>query len=74
MKIKEYLKKVKCIKCDNKDITKMELYFVGERKSLEHPVIVTKYVSCQECNTVFKIDDKNHTKEFLLEPVLSVGG
>lgn len=72
--INDYLKKVSCNKCGNKDITKMELYFVGERESPKHLVIITKYVSCLECDTVFKIDDKDHTKEFLLEPVTSVGG
>ncbi len=73
-KIKEYLKKVSCKKCGNDNITKMELYFVGERESPKHPVIITKYMSCQECDAVFKIDDKDHTKEFLLEPVTSIGG
>lgn len=72
--IKDYLKKVKCTKCGNKKLSKMELYFVGERESPKRPVIITKYVSCLECDTVFKIDDKDHTKEFLLEPVTSVGG
>jgi len=74
MKIKEYLKKIICAKCGNKDITEMELYFVGDRKTPDHPVIITKYVSCLECNTTFKIDDKDHTKEFLLVPVTSIGG
>lgn len=52
----------------------MELYFVAERENQKQPVITTKYVSCHECDAVFKIDDKDKTKEFLLEPVLSVGG
>jgi len=72
--VKELLKKVNCPKCKNHDVTKMELYFVGEREEKEHPVIVTKYVSCLECDAVFKIDEKDHTKEFLLQPVIAVGG
>lgn len=72
--IKEYLKKVSCKKCGNNDVTKMELYFVSERKSEKQPAATTKYVTCLDCNTVFKIDDKDHTKEFLLEPVTAIGG
>ena len=71
--IKEYLAKVKCKKCENVDKSKMELYFVAEREHIEHPVIITKYLSCQICGEVYKIDDKDKTKEYLLEPVLSLG-
>lgn len=72
--IKEYIKKVKCPNCDNKNVTRFELYFVGDRESINQQFIVTKYLSCLECGTVYKIDDHDKTKEYLLEPVLLVGG
>jgi len=74
MNIKQYLEKITCPKCSNHKVTKMELYFVGERESPKHSITITKYVSCLECDAVFKIDDTDHTKEYLLVPVTSVGG
>lgn len=66
--MKEYLSKVKCKKCGNNDTTMFELYFVSERKDEKSPVTTTKYVSCLGCDTVFKVDDRDMTKDFLLEP------
>lgn len=74
MKLKEYLEKAVCKKCGNKDKSKMELYFVSERKSIEHPVITTKYLSCLKCNTPYKIDDRDKTKDYLLEPMTAMAG
>lgn len=74
MKIWEYLSKIKCPKCDNRNIEKLELYFVGDREVPEKPIVITKYISCLVCDSVFKVDDVDHTKDFLLEPVVEVGG
>ncbi|MDP2194251.1 MAG: hypothetical protein Q8K36_06975 [Alphaproteobacteria bacterium] len=74
MKIKDYLKKVKCPECANNDFTRFKLYFVGDREVPENSIIISKYISCLECDSVFKIDDKDYTKDFLLEPVIAVGG
>ena len=74
MKIRDYIKKVKCPKCANGDFTRFELYFVGEREVPENSIIINKYISCLECDSIFKIDDEDHTKDFLLEPLVAVGG
>ncbi len=74
MKIWEFLSKIKCSKCANSNIEKLELYFVGDREVPENPIVITKYISCFECDSVFLVDDRDHTKDFLLEPVLEVGG